>query len=826
MRSNNLSLAWQFYHQEKGHAYRRFPALIQLILMVFIVTLSQTSNSIQTYLNTNLNNLLGADIVISQKGRLTDAQETHLNRISERSALTQSLKTTLTYNDNWQRVTLKAVGNNYPLQGELLTSYSLGGKTIAGSSGPLSGEIWMDSRLLTVLSIQLGEQLNIGDQRFTVSRIILHEPDRLMEGHNVDMRALIHHDDLEQLNFPKDIIHSRYLFSANKKQINDMIEWQKAHLPAAQIHHKQGAHPLALFWQRTENFIGLASIILFFMAAIAIQQLNQLQMQKEQFFSAVCISFGASKSTGLQISIIKWLLNIAFLLPLVLLLSTLLHWLAIQWLSTRFDALEWHWNILHSIKPMLIAAIIFSAFHLPIWFRLKQASVRQLINNLDSKVSKSLSFTCALIVLATVSAIYSDNALLTAMVLGAIGISITLILLISWFALSLGEKSTKKFSGLIPFALYMMKQRLLSKTTQILGVGLCAFLLLFTLMLLKDLGGTMNAYQRQHDGNLLITQASETQMIDIDTWVAKNAIEIRQRKPFMYGKLTHINDMHLSDYADTPSDSLATFMRSIRLHWNDSIPENNRIVDGEWWQTNATHWQQISIEQEVMTDLGLQLGDRLTFYITEQSVEFEITASHAYKPGAGSITFWAQMPAAALDFIAAPHYHMASLELEDAQFSLLAQVWQKHPSLRMVSMDEITQRFDKTLAMVTQIISGFSILISLLASIVILSSVHALEAKEKKKNSIIMSFGLSKKTCFHLNIIEWFVTGSIAASGAIIGTWIAGLLIYESQFSMLYRPNFFWLLTTLSIILFIVTAIGIVANKNSLSSSIRELMTE
>lgn len=826
MLNNNVRLAWQFYQQEKRYAHQRFLSLTQIVLMVFIVTLSQTSDTIQRYLTHNLNNLLGADLVVSQKGALKDTQQAALIGMTEQLVLTRSLNTTLMHNDVWQRVKLKGVGKGYPLQGELLTSTALAGELEATSSGPNTGEVWLDSRLLASLSLQLGEQITIADQKLTFTRILQHEPDRLMEGHNVDMRAMINSLDLERLNFPQDIIHHRYLFAADANQISNVIDWQKDNLPAAQINHKQGAHPLALFWQRTENFIGLASIILFFMAAIAIQQLTHVQMKKEQFFSAVCLSLGSSKSTGLQISIIKWALGILFLFPVVLLISALCHWFIIQWLGSTFTGLAWSWNIPLAAKTLLATACIFFVFHFPVWLGLKKSSVAQLIHNTNRKVSSVLSLGCALLVLAGIAAAYSDNGLLTAMVLGSMGISIVLILLISWVALSAGEALTKNVSGLVPFTLFMMKQRLLTKTTQILGVGLCAFLLLFTLMLLRDLGGSMANYQRQHDGNLLVSQASEEQMDDIESWTKSHDIEVRQSKPFMYAKLTQVNGTHLSNYSEKPSDSLATFGRPIRLHWTDTLPGNNSVVDGQFWQPNDENWQQVSMEQEVMTDLGLKLGDKLTFFIADHSVEFVIAASHAYKPGAGSITFWVQMPPSALKHIDAPQYSMASLELGSEQFSLLNQLWQKHPSLRMVSLKEITQRFDNTLAMVTQVISGFSLLIIVLASIVIVSSIHALEGNEKKKNSVIMSFGFSKKTCLQLNLIEWLVTGSIAASGAIFGTWIAGLLIYQSQFSMSYQPDFIWLLGTLTIILSAVTLLGFVASKKSLSSSIRELMAE
>jgi predicted lysophospholipase L1 biosynthesis ABC-type transport system permease subunit len=144
----------------------------------------------------------------------------------------------------------------------------------------------------------------------------------------------------------------------------------------------------------------------------------------------------------------------------------------------------------------------------------------------------------------------------------------------------------------------------------------------------------------------------------------------------------------------------------------------------------------------------------------------------------------------------------------------------------MVSLQELTKQFDAILAMITKVISGFAMMIILLAIIVILSSINALEGKEKKKNSVIMSFGFLKSTCLKLNIIEWLITALIIATGAIAGTYITGMLIYQSQFSLSYKPDFLILFITLAIILSTVTLLGIYASRHSLKSSVKQLMAD
>ena len=852
MLTSTLGLMWQLHQQEKHTTQQMFLRWIQGLLMVFIVTLSQTSDNIQAFLSNNLNSLLGADVVIAQSHALTPAQMEALRALSHQVVITQQITTTLTHEGRWQRAQLKVVDDDYPLQGELKVTSAMGGAETSLLRGPAPGQIWLDSRLLASLSVSLGDTLMLMNRPLKVTRILQHEPDRLMEGHSVEMRALIHVKDFQQMALPEARIQHRYLIAAHangresKSVIEQIVDWQKAHLPAAQIHHKQGAHPLALFWQRTENFIGLASLILFFMSVIAIEQLTHLQLKKEQHFSAVCMSLGASKRAAFALSVGKWVLRSVSIMPLVLLVSAGAHGLLIQWLGNTFADLHWQWNGMLALQSLLTLSLILFVFQLPVWVGLWHSSVAKLVNQHQHSRAHRSTLVAGLVVLSGVAWAYSDNGLLTAMVLLSLLVSVVLILFLSWLALTLGESLTKNVSGLMPFALYMMKQRIVSKSTQILGVGLCAFLLLFTLMLLNDLGDTMTRYQRQHDGNLLVSQASDAQMRDVVAWAEQHQAEIRMQKPYVYASLTQVNGLGLGDFASRPSESLDTFKRPIRLHWSKTVPSNNRIVNGQWWgkhnapeaptkptlkassqyRDSLQRWQQVSVEQEVMTDLGLTIGDKLTLMIAQQAYVFQISASHAYKPGKGSITFWVQMPSEAIAHISAPHYTMASLEVTPQSFPRLGALWQKHPSLRMVSLQEMTARFDTTLAMVTQVISAFSVLIIVVASIVILASIHAFESKEKQKNSIIQSFGFTQKTCLTLNVIEWGITGLIAAIGAILGTYIAGLLIYQSQFSLVYQPSLLWLLGTVSVILLGVTALGVIASKNSLKSSIRALMAE
>jgi putative ABC transport system permease protein len=195
------------------------------------------------------------------------------------------------------------------------------------------------------------------------------------------------------------------------------------------------------------------------------------------------------------------------------------------------------------------------------------------------------------------------------------------------------------------------------------------------------------------------------------------------------------------------------------------LPTNNRIVGGQWWPAGTDNWQQVSAEPEVMTDMGFRYGDQLTFQIGGSAYEFTLVASHAHKPGGGSITFWFQVPLSARAHIEAPTRYMGSMELPAGAWASLAGLWQEYPTLSLVPLKELTERFDQTLGIVTKVTSGYAAMVLLLALFVLAASISGFSADDRRKNGLLMSMGLRDRELLWLNVNEWSITALIAAAG-------------------------------------------------------------
>ena len=819
------SIAIENVHHELKNTDGKISLFTQFILLFFLITLSLSSRSIQQYLNDNLNNLLGADLVISGYHPMPVDKQRALVDLSIEVEQTQQLPLVITHNDDFQKAQIKLVRSSYPLQGKPKISLSRDGIGQETTQGPGTNEVWVGPRLAASLSIDVGDEIVIAKKSLTVSAILLHEPDRILEGHSVAMRAMIHESSLPKNTLQSNRHQYRYLIHANDSQRKQIKNWQENNLPGFSLVGKnEGGHPLSMFWQRTENFLGLASVIIFFMAAIAIDMTNQGYIARQKRRIALYLSFGESINRCISITITQWLIGFVMLIFMASILAYGAEYLLVKQLATQFPGIEWGWHLSALLKTWALTGLLLIAFQIPTFWSLYRTSVIRLIRTQQDNRTLIARLFWNFVSLSLLAAYYSDNPQLTALTLGSMATALVIMMLLTWIVLRIGEFWGQRNQGLLPVAFFLMRQRITNKATQIMGLGLCCLLLLFTLMLMKDFGIAIEQNTRTHDGNLIVSELSEEDLPLIQSWVSQTQSDIRQLRPYTSAKLIKVNNIPLNTFANTPSDALATLQHPIRLSWSDPIPSNNKLTAGKWWLMQTEKWQQVSAESEVISDMGLDFGDILTFSIKGQQYEFELVASHAYKPGHGSVTFWFQTPQSLSKNIATATYYMGSMELRASAWPLLKQLWEEKPTLSLVPLQELTKRYDDTLAIVSKLTVGFASMILLMSALVIAASIKGHENNDKQKNGLLMSMGLSKSQCTRLNLYDWLTVSGIASLGAIIGTWIAGHLIYQSQFSLTYTPDFVWLISIILSVVFVVCLVGHQFSQRSLNTSINDLI--
>ena len=141
---------------------------------------------------------LGGDLKFESSDLIEDKAYVEIEKLNLKNTEMVLFASMLAAKDSLQLASVKAVDQNYPLVGGVeLQSNSI--KQYV-KKPPDKGQVWLDSRLLDILDLKIGEIVSIGDSDFLVSHSIISEPDRASNSFAFAPKAIINMEDLEATN--------------------------------------------------------------------------------------------------------------------------------------------------------------------------------------------------------------------------------------------------------------------------------------------------------------------------------------------------------------------------------------------------------------------------------------------------------------------------------------------------------------------------------------------------------------------------------------------------------------------------------------------------
>ncbi|BBN83828.1 ABC transporter permease [Pseudoalteromonas sp. A25] len=795
------------------------------VLFFYLSFVTLIAQGVDNYLKENLKQLLGADSVIQINRTIPREQLTALNDLVDKSSQSQLYKITLTHQTYHQQVQLKAVDDNYPLQGKLEYSQDKSFKGKQTSSPPDVTQIWLEPRLASALNVNIGDTLTLGHTQLIFSAYLLHEPDRLHEGHSSDMRALVHSSSIQAEDLA--VKQYRYLFNHNESNIHAIENIQKTMADSQLFSKALGNHPISAAYQRVEKFLGLLSVLLIILAGITLLLSSHKTSNALSRFIAVCLSNGMNAKYKFHILLSNSLftLLLSFIPALIFaLISAVLFEQSAQKLMPGFMLI---WQPFDLLKVLFLCSLLFVGLSLPMWFKVYRTQPIELLSAHSAKsshLSLHAFFLCTM--MAGIVYWYSDNWTLTALLLGSLAVCILGLLLVSTLVLNLGRWGLGKHGKLLGFTLYLMRQRIYVRAAQMMSLGLSITLLLMCARIHQDITSMLEHFKYEQQGNLLITQVDQKQKEALEQFLVTNNSELKELYKYQYAQLTHINNVPLNMVDIPVSDTLSSVQKPIRLHWSEQLPVNNKLELGDWLNSlHVTKSNNISVEDEVFNELNLKLGDQLIMQMAEKTHSYTVASVHSFASGGSNITFWfvAQTSTPVPEV---PVYSMGSAELSKPAWQQLAKLWQTHPTMRLQSIDSILSQTRNYLNVLTGAVFMYSGLISVLTILLLSATIQRHLQQDKKRNGLLVSFGLSKIEQYKIASYEWLVVTLLPTISAFACVYLTMGAFYKYELALTYKPDHITLLMQALLIVFIITALGLLSTKKQFTNNIRGLLVE
>ncbi|MCK7597585.1 FtsX-like permease family protein [Microbulbifer sp. CAU 1566] len=793
-----------------------------LVLAVSCVTaIAHFSDRLTRAMHIQSQSFLAAERVVQSSKEVPQAWLTKADELGLKQAQTTAFASMLSAGDEFQFASVKAVTAGYPLVGHLEMRANAGDESREVQQGPAPGQVWLEARLLPLMNLAIGDSLQLGDSDFTVAGILDHEPDRGANLFSMGARLMMHQSDLAATNIlqPGSRVTYRYLFAGDDAALKQYFDWLKPQLTDHQrvIDLEEGQPRVARTLDRAESFLFLAASLAVLLASVAVGLAARRYGLRHANYVAVMKSLGAGKNKILGIYIGQMTALALIATALGLAIGSLIQSQAVNLLQGFFPVTPPP----SGLQPLLvglatgIACVI--GFALPPLFRLAQTdpmqTLRQDWSNPDKREWLGLipgPLSMLLLIWWLSGSIAITLALLAGLGLLVAGAAVINRLLVRGRLATLG--------GSWRIALGSLQRRAGFNTLLIaaFGTGLLAMLAMYYART-----ALIDEWQMQlpeNAPNHFLVNIAPYELDGVKQKIEGKNLEGTEFYPMVRGRLIAVNGTPVEEREQKDG----AIRRELNLSWTDTLPADNKIVAGKWWNEELN--EGVSVEVEVAARLGLNLGDVLRFSIGGLETEATVTSLRTLDWNSMRPNFFMLFAPGSLDTFPATYIQSFYLPPKDKLF--VNELVKNFPSVSIIELDKILENIRETIGQVAIAVESVLALMLVAGILVLIAGVRASIAERLQEAAVIRTLGGRRQLLINSLMIEFGLLGIAAGLLAAFGTEATLTVLTQKVFDMpfSFHPGL-WLLGPLAGALLVGTA-GTLACRSAVSQPPLKVLRE
>lgn len=771
---------------------------LALILAVTVATvISVFSNRLDSGMQMKSTEILGADLRIRSTQEIPSLYADYARELGLSTSKTLSFPSVVVAGEHMALAAIKAVDTAYPLKGTVIISDDAFSEGLKIETGPKKGEVWLESRLLALLDIKVGGQVEVGRSLFKVSAVINQESDRGGNFYSLSPRLMMQLSDIEQAGLIQagSRVNWRLLVAApsawtptlSKNVLNEFHDWLEPLLTVSQNIESLSDNNQALSaaLDKARQYLSLAAILAILLSGIAIAMAARDYALHHFDTSALLRTMGASQKQVLKLFSLQ-LIYLAIICSIMgLVLGTFAQSALISLLSGLFQ------NELPSAtaSAWLLASITAPAtllgFALPHLLSLGKVSpLRVLRRELEPLHWGAWSiYSLAMLAIFGLSFWFTQNALMSFILV--IGGCACLLILVQVVKLFLGLLNRfipiHHFSLYIRFAWKQVMKNPNQTATQVLAFSMILMIMLIISIVRNDLLADWQRALPDDAPNFFSMNIQEFEKQGYESSLKEAGFKPKPLFPLVPGRLTHINKLAVHEQETLKEDP--ALQRDLALTWSEQVPEGNEILEGKW-HSNTDSKQHVSVESGLAKRLGISLDDELTFEVAGQ--RFSVMVSSIRKVDWGTLTpnFYMILSASALENL--PLSYLTSFYVPLEKQDLLLTLIRNFPTVTLLDMSMVFGQIQTLVNQVTLAVE-YLLLLVLVAGLLVLSAALYSSLDERiHQGAILRTLGVSKSNLRRKQWSEFAFLGLISGVIALIGAEIISYCLYTFLLDLNY----------------------------------------
>lgn len=341
------------------------------------------------------------------------------------------------------------------------------------------------------------------------------------------------------------------------------------------------------------------------------------------------------------------------------------------------------------------------------------------------------------------------------------------------------------------------------------ALGLGVFLLATVLLVRHNLLIPIRPAAGGSRADLVVWDVQDDQAEGVGAVLTARGLPLLQKAPIVPMRIGSIERATEGDGA-SPAARRArasgwAVRREYRSTFRDSLVGSERLVEGRWWGPAGTvpgdveaesgktegsgpgaATYSVSMEQDVAAELGVRVGDRITWDVQGVPVETRVASLRAVEWARFEPNFFAVFPPGAL--AGAPRSWVVLTRAADPRVSAALQsaLVRRFPNVSVLDLTVIQRALDEVIGRVATIIR-FLAAFSLGAGFVVLLGAASASRLERLREAVLLkTLGATRSQVTAALVVEYLTQGTLAAlAGIALGVaaaWGLSRWLFEVPF--------------------------------------------
>jgi putative ABC transport system permease protein len=790
---------------------------LRFLLVALIVAVSALTavgffvDRMRSALNRDAHQLLGADLLVSADQPVPP----EWRREAERRGLV--LADTVVFPSMAQAgagdasvaqlASVKAVSKRYPLRGQMRittnpddASGALGARTDAI---PTPGTVWIDPNLLVSLKTAVGNTLQLGDKRFTITQLIASEPDRGAAFANFAPRVMLSMDDLPATHLVDNFARVTYRMQVAAPSNNDIAQvdeyeaWLRAQMKAGAVKGvrietlENGRPEMRSTLDRADRFLSLVGLLSAMLAAVAVAMAARRFMQRHLDACAMLRCLGMTQNqVGLMYLIEFAMVGLAGSV-LGVLVGFGAHFVLLELVGKLLTTELPPVSPLPALQGVATGLLLLVGFALPPVLQLRNVPHNRVIRREQAAPQPMALATYGLGIAVFVGLLLWQvaDAKLALITAGGFLLGFALFALVGWLALfTLKHLRNVSQRQAWRFAITSLQRRPGATVVQIVSLALGLMALLLLTVVRSDLMDAWRLSTPPDAPNRFIINIMPDQRQGVEQQIRAAGVQELRLYPMIRGRLTAVNNVPVTEKTYPAEDARRLADREFNLSTMTQMPEQNEIVGGRWF-TDAPGVAEASVEQGIARTLHLKLGDVMRFDMGGQVVDAKITSLRKVEWGSMRANFFVIINPSAM--ANAPQTLMTAFHLTQRGATLANALTRTYPNLTVIDVSGIIHQLQEVLDQVVTAVE-FLFLFTLASGVLVLyAALMGSQAERTREAGLLRALGATRGQLAQAQRIEFLLVGGLsgllAASGAGGLGW--ALATYQFKFPWTFEPG-------------------------------------